>query len=132
MNAICVNPEDIASVWPKVSVLIRAAMMRGGLGSYSVVEKRVLAGDNLLWLAIDGDRLCGAAVTSLEQTEWNKSCVIVACGGYNVENWIGCIEPIEKFAKAEGCDRVLIYGREGWQRMLPTYRPKRIVLERAL
>jgi hypothetical protein len=132
VNAICIDPARVHEIWPKVSPLIFVAMKRGGLGSFKVVEKETLNGNYLLWLAMDGNKLFGAAITSLEKTEWNKSCVIVACGGQDVANWIGCIDKIQDYAKAEGCDRVLIYGRQGWEHMLPSYRPKRVVLERAL
>lgn len=132
MKAICINPAIIEKVWPRVSHLIRNAMKRGGLGSFIIVEAEVLSGRYFLWVAIDGDEILGAWVTCLESTEWDKACVIVACGGHKLEKWISCIETVEAYAKAEQCNYVRIYGRKGWLGMLPAYRSKRVVIERAL
>lgn len=132
MRAICVDPVHINEIWPKVSSLIYTAMQRGNLGSFAEVKKEVLAGRNLLWLAYDGTQIKGAVITALETTEWDKSCVIVACGGRDIQDWIGFLPVIEKFAKDEGCNRILIFGREGWLRLLPQFRALRVVLERKL
>ena len=109
----------------------------------------------------DGDaaRVQAAAVTELHRTEWRKVCVIVACGApsgrsrgsgrlrpssraaasraaasptVDMRRWIGLIEKIEEFARAEGCSATRIMGRKGWARVLTSYQTKRIVLEKDL
>ena len=102
----------------------------------------------------DGARVQAAAVTELHRTEWRKVCVIVACGApsgrlrasgfshpssraaasrtVDMRRWIGLIEKIEEFARAEGCSATRIIGRKGWARVLASYRTKRIVLEKDL
>jgi hypothetical protein len=96
----------------------------------------------------DGARVQAAAVTELHRTEWRKVCVIVACGApsrlrgsgslhpsspaADMRRWIGLIEKIEEFARAEGCSATRIMGRKGWARVLAFYRTKRIVLEKDL
>lgn len=107
----------------------------------------------------DGVRIDAAAVTELHRTEWRKVCVIVACGApsgclrgsrlshpsswaavsraadsraADMRRWIGLIEKIEEFARAEGCSATRIMGRKGWARVLASYRTKRIVLEKDL
>jgi hypothetical protein len=104
----------------------------------------------------DGDaaRVQAAAVTELHRTEWRKVCVIVACGApsgrspasgrlrpssraaasraLDMRRWIGLIEKIEEFARAEGCSATRIMGRKGWARVLTSYQTKRIVLEKDL
>jgi hypothetical protein len=154
---ICIPPDHVGRIWPSVSGLIRAAMQRGDLSSFAAVEARVLSGNALLWLAIThhtrvegrpssrpmdglerpgdkgtGPQVSAAAVTELHQTEWRKVCVIVACGGSNMSRWLDLIGPIEEFARAEKCSAMRIMGRKGWARVLPTYRPKRVVLEKKL
>jgi hypothetical protein len=103
-------------VWPRVSRLIYAAMKRGDISSYGSVEDAVLCGDALLWIVRDGLEIPAAAVTELQQTEWRKVCVIVACGGSDMDRWIGLIAKIEEFARAENCTATRIIGREGWLR----------------
>jgi hypothetical protein len=131
-EAVCVDPRRVRAVWPRVSGLIHAAMRRGDLSSYAALEASVLAGDALLWLVRDGLELPAAAVTELQQTEWRKVCVIVACGGADMSRWIDLIARIEAYARAERCAAVRIIGREGWGRLLTAYRPKRVVLEKEL
>ena len=50
----------------------------------------------------------------------------------DMRRWIGLIEKIEEFARAEGCSATRIMGRKGWARVLASYRTKRIVLEKDL
>jgi hypothetical protein len=154
MQLVCVPPDEAARAWPHVRALILAAMKRGGLSSYGPVEDAVLRGDALLWLAWEqksdvGDqrigfrsltsvirhptsRIAAAAVTELHQTEWRKVCVLVACGGARMGDWIGLLDGIEAYARAAGCEAMRLMGREGWQRLLPRYRRTGIVLERTL
>jgi hypothetical protein len=140
MQLVCVPPDEVARAWLHVRPLILAAMKRGGLSSFRPVEDAVLRGDALLWLAWDGDprsgsgagRIAAAAVTELQQTEWRKACVVVACGGAGMRRWIGLLGSIEAYARAAGCEAVRLMGREGWQRLLPSYRRTGIVLERTL
>jgi hypothetical protein len=50
----------------------------------------------------------------------------------DMRRWIGLLERIEEFARAEGCEATRIIGRKGWARVLTSYRTKRIVLEKDL
>jgi hypothetical protein len=136
---VCVDPAHVHLVWPLVSGLIEAAMRRGDFSSFAAVRDAVLGGDALLWLAWDGTEIAAAAVTELAATEWRKVCVVVACGGSTpasagagMRRWIGLLEKIEEFARAEGCAAVRIIGRAGWARVLRDYRTKRVVLEKHL
>lgn len=129
----CVPPDKVALIWPRVSGLIFIAMKRGDLAAFHPVEQNVLSGIAQLWLAVENrNDIIAAAVTELHATEWRKVCVIVACGGKDMDRWIELIEEIEKFAKAEGCSRTRIVGRKGWERVLPGYRTRRIVLDKDL
>jgi hypothetical protein len=107
-------------------------MRRGGLGAFEPVEASVLAGAALLWLAWDGERIQAAAVTELHETEWRKVCVIVACSGAAMRDWLPLLDGIEAYARAARCAGVRIMGRKGWARVLPSYNAKRIILEKDL
>ena len=154
MRLVCVDPARAGEVWPHVRDLIHAAMKRGDLGSFRPVEASVLAGDALLWLAIAreghqgvdarlrglcrerpdgyGEAIAAAAVTELHETEWRKVCVLVACGGSGVRDWLPLLDGIEAYARAARCAGVRIMGRKGWARVLPSYQAKRIILEKDL
>jgi hypothetical protein len=120
----------VAQVWPHVSHLIEAAIRRGGLSDFACVERAVLAGSQLLWLAVDARTIYAAAVTALDLVAGDKFCTIVACGGRDRARFLPLIAALEDFALAEGCRAVRILGRRGWARLLPDYRLTGIVLEK--
>jgi hypothetical protein len=133
---VVVPPLEAPKIWPRVAHLIEAAMRRGDFGAYGPVAAAVLTGRALLWIAWepgpDGAREWAAAVTEITQTEWRRVCTIVACGGADRARWINLIHPIEDYARAAECSAMRIIGRKGWQRVLPDYRPVKVVLERKL
>jgi hypothetical protein len=152
---VCIPPDCVHLVWPRVAGLIEAAMRRGDLSSFAAVAAAVSAGRAQLWVAWESEdaEIVAAAVTELHQTEWRKVCCIVACGAASHEEhqgvharlrglcrrrpgdmarWLDLLAPIEDWASAEGCDAMRIMGRKGWARVLPDYRVKRVVLEKEI
>jgi hypothetical protein len=131
-RAVCVDPAKVSLFWPHVENLIRTAMKKGGLGSFEVVKRETLAGRNLLWIAWDEKVIQSAVITAIDQTEWHKSLTIVACGGAEMDQWLPLMADIDAHARAEGCSRILIFGRRGWENVLTNFRPYRVVLERLI
>ncbi len=129
---ICVSPERIHEVWPHVAHLIHSAVKRTNLSHTLDIELEVLHGKGLLWLAWDGRTIKAAATTALIKTDAELVCVLTACGGEEMGLWIPLLPMIEKYAKAEGCACMRIYGRRGWARVLPDYTVEHVILERTL
>lgn len=131
---ICVPPKVVGQVWPRVRGLIHLAIKKGDFSSFAPVQDRVLQGQSLLWVAWDGESpdVEAAAVTEIQRTEWRKFCVIVACAGAHMDRWIHLLDTIEDYARGEECTAVRLLGRNGWEKMLPAYRRKRIVLEKII
>lgn len=127
VDLLCVNPADIQKTWPLARDLIRAAIERTGLSDFADIEKEVLAGDQLLWLAIS-DRVEAAATTHLSR----NVCTLTACSGHQRERWLPLFKKIEQYAAAEGCKTMRIFGRKGWERVLDGYRAEYVVLEKLL
>lgn len=119
-------------VWPLVADRIRSAVLRTDLSHSCDIERDLLEGDGLLWLACRGTEIDAAAATLLVRTDKHLVCLITACGGENMDRWFDLLEGIEEWAKAEGAALVRIYGRPGWARMLKSYRVSNVVLERIL
>lgn len=126
-DLLCVDPKDVAKTWPLASGLIRSAIERTDLSDFEDIERDVLTGDLLLWLAIS-DRIEAAAVTRKSR----NICTLVACAGHQRDRWLPLFAKIENYAKAEGCKCVRIYGRKGWERVLKNYRAEHVILERQL
>lgn len=126
---ICVPPDLVNQVWPLIEHHIRKALQRGGMGDYNTVAAGVLSGPDLLWLALEDDKIHAVAITSLSL---DGICTIVACGGAHFSQFGHLIAGLEQFAKNEGCKAVRICGRPGWLRLLSGYRTKRVIIEKAL
>jgi len=129
---ICVDPAQVHEFWPHVASLIRAAMEKGRLSSFTDVEHAVRNGNALLWLAWNGETVKAAAVTELTQANGETFCTIVACGGHDRAQWLPLLAELEAYGKAQGCAAMRIYGRRGWRKLLPEYRTTRVLLEREL
>ncbi|WP_423868086.1 hypothetical protein [Bradyrhizobium sp.] len=110
---------------------IRTAIERTDLCAFADIERDVLAGQQLLWLAWSGT-LEAAATTHLVKTAERPVLIVTACSGAQRERWLPLLAGIENYARAEGCSRARIYGRKGWERVLKNYRAEYIILERTL
>jgi hypothetical protein len=128
---VCVNPAHIDEMWPHVRDKIRAAVERTGLSSFADIESDVLTGMQLCWIAWNGREIMAAATTQLVKP-YDKVCVVTACSGYEREQWLPLFKQIEVYAKAEGCMKMRLFGRKGWERVLDGYRVEHVVLEKGL
>jgi hypothetical protein len=131
VEAICVDPKQVAEIWPAVSALIKPALT-DGLTDYDTVAHDVIAGRALLWLVWDGVDIHAAAVTALSVSNGRKFCTIVACGGRELPKWKFLIGRLEQFAKDEGCRSIVIMGRRGWAREFKAYQLVSVTLEKEL
>lgn len=129
VDLLCVNPANVQETWPLARDLIRAAIERTRLSEFADIEKAVLSGDQLLWLAIS-DHVEAAATTHLSA----GVCTLTACSGHQRERWLPLFAKIEKYAKDECCSTMRLYGRRGWERVLSNdgYRVEHVILEKAL
>jgi hypothetical protein len=133
---ICVDPELVHEIWPLAKPLLRRAIARTGLSAFCDLEREILCGNALLWLAVEGEgskiAILAAASTKLQLTETEKVCLITACSGQDMLRWLGLIGQIEEFARNEGCNCVRIYGRKGWLRALVGYEQTHVILDKEL
>jgi hypothetical protein len=128
---ICVDPAQVGHFWPHVEPLLRPAIESQRLGSFEDIEESILCGCGLVWIAWD-EKIKAAASTTLQRINGELICVLTACGGEDMKSWLPLIAKIEEYAKAEGCQSLRIYGREGWLRALDGYRKMAVVIEKEL
>lgn len=107
-------------------------MRKGGLTKFAQIEQDVLAGKALLWIGWDGWEIVAAVVTQLVETDADKVCTIVACGGFGMRDWLPLIDRLEQYARDEGCGVMRIFGRKGWARVLKDYQTNRIIMDKRL
>ena len=129
---ICIDPARVSEFWPHVAPLIRTAMERGAITDFRDVADAVFTGRALVWIAWDGMAIKAAAVTQLSTAGGARFCTIVACGGNGRNEWMPLLAGLERYAKTENCKAMRIFGRRGWERVLPDYKPARVLLEKEL
>jgi hypothetical protein len=127
VDLLCVDPKEVDQIWPYAGGMIRAAIERTNLSDFADIEKQVLAGEQLLWLAVS-DHIEAAATTHLSR----NVCTLTACSGHQRERWLPLFKKIEQYAVAEGCETMRIFGRKGWERILDGYRAEYVILEKQL
>jgi len=125
-EAICVDPARAKEIWPYVGPLIKLAIDRG-FSDFSAIEANVFDGLHLIWLAWDGKKIRGVALTGLV----GDACEIIAAAGER-KQFMHLISVLEDYARAENRKRMRIIGRKGWKRLLPEYKQTAVVLERTL
>jgi len=129
---VCVDPKRVENIWPHVASLLRRATARTGLSAFAEIERDILNGNALIWIAWNGRTIEAVASTSLQQTDGGKVCVIMACSGAKMANWLPLIRTIELYAKDEGCTCVRIFGRKGWARVLNGYKQTHAIIDKHL
>lgn len=129
---LCIDPEHVRSIWPLTAPLLRQATVETGLSAFATIERDILRGTSLLWVAWNGAMIEAAASTSLQQTDAGKICVITACAGTGMKRWLPLIRGIETYAQAEGCRCVRIFGRKGWARVLKGYEQTYAIVDKRL
>ena len=132
VDALCVDPAYAAQIWPSVRQMILTAMLRGGLSEFTDVERDILRGLSLLWIAWDGHDVIAAAVTRLDIVNGARIGTIVACGGSDLKRFGDLRMKLEQHFRDEGCMSARICGRKGWVRHYPDYKVKSIIMEKAL
>lgn len=116
---VAIEPNKIESIWPQVKDQIQSALnYTKGEISLNQVKEQLIKGNNLLLLVID-KKVIASVVCELVDTASLKVCHILACGGEQIDSWLADIlKTIKTIAKEQGCKRVSLTGRKGWERKL--------------
>lgn len=132
MKVIPVQTEDVSLVWHLAAPLIQKAIDKTS-DSFRVEDVRALieAQKAQLWLVAD-ETPKAAWVTTVESSPSSKWVRVMWAGGEDAEKWLPLFEGVEQWAKNIGASKVVIYGRKGWIKKLPTYRQAAVVLEKKL
>ena len=95
--------------WAKIKAYLEPAAKMGGV---PVLEKH-----EEVWTVTEGGELLAAATGRILPDD--KAGEIVLCGGRDVRRWVGQLQWLMcAWFRAEGMERVRIYGRKGWARFL--------------
>lgn len=133
IRLIAVDPKRAQEIWPAARPLIERAYKDGDQDVPPTILHDLTKGRRVLWLAVDGEEnIIAAMLTQLFQMNSGKMLKMQECGGERMHEWKHLRRRIEDYAKAEGCTRVLVEGRPGWERIMPDYERVAVVLEKRL
>lgn len=119
--------SEIGMVWKDCVPLLQPALGEGE--TMDQVLAALFSKKAQLWIGATEDEIQVACVTELTRRGGCLHCNIWLTGGRGVNNWMYFLETIEDWAKAQGCDAMLIAkARTGWKRLLPKYQTKTIEL----
>ena len=88
-----------------------------------------------LWVAMEGETLYGAAITYLRVYPRMKTVFIGWLGGAESDRWLDQFDAaIQRWGRENGCSRLELAGRKGWQRMALKYgaRFQSVVMEKEI
>lgn len=112
--------EYVEEVWVLAKPHLEKAIPYSGYTlDINCLKKDCLSGDLILWM----DQNCKAAlVLRVSDYHKGKQCDIVILGGSDMKDWLHELKDIEDWADRIGCDRVILTGRKGWQKVLTGYK----------
>lgn len=129
MKLIYVPVWDIEREWHDIAPLLAKALEKQTAMSLESVKADCLRGKFWLW-HVPG---LAAFVTELQQFPLERICMIVLCGGDDMENWLwDSDETLTRHARHFACSSLVIVGRRGWSRVCPAYQVQDFVLRKAL
>jgi hypothetical protein len=121
MNLKRMSGDTLARRWSEIVPQVEEALLHGSgtVTSYGLFIQ-CLGGAAQCWLdESDSGDILGVAITRFEQSEATKIFAIVTT---THPDWFSegpdVLGFFERFAESEGCEKVNIYGRRGWQRVL--------------
>jgi hypothetical protein len=126
-----VPASAVSLLWPCARRFVERALDESGghLGAEDVLAA-LRRREMQLWVLRRGAPIVGALVTEIVRWPRRSVCRLVLAGAEDGlrEEWLSWRGLIERWARAEGCASIEIYGRPGWARLVPGAR-KRVVLE---
>ncbi len=108
--------------WRRAWPLLAPAAALAGTHDAADVKAACMAGRAQLWPAADA-----AGVTELAAYPRLRALRLWLAGGRR-ETLAGMLPAVEAFAARRGCTRIEILGRGGWERALPGFRRRAVLL----
>ena len=129
--------EAIMDRWEQVSPLLdKACSYSGGRFTPETVLQGLMSGGGQLQLFVafeDDATVKAAAVTCLTVFGTGlKVCEILLLGGHERKSWLHFQKTIRRWAKTQGCERMLVHGRKGWVKDLSDWKVSGMIFERPI
>lgn len=127
-----IQKDELEIFWYDALELLRPALAMNGDFTATSIKRALDKGDLQLWVHFSGESMNMAVVTELADFALRRVCIIWLIGGEDRNEWLNHRETIHAWAKDKGAQVTRLYGREGWQKVLPDYHLRGVILEKEL
>lgn len=129
---VYVKPNQIDSAVSLSLPLINQSLSSDSAYSIKDVLIELRQARAQLWHVMRGQNIQAIVVTVINIHPCAKDCMIWLCAGKDRKNWIHLLSQIEDWAKAHGCDAMVVRGRSGWEKVMKDYKKTHVILEKKL
>ena len=109
----CYSKDQIPQIWDKASPWVEKALDRGSIYTIEGIYEGLCKGEMQLWMW----GFEGALVTSIQVKAGKKFCLLLCLAGERMSDWFQYFPIVENWAKDEGAEEMVAYGRLGWAKM---------------
>lgn len=116
MNIVCIPTGEVRSVWSIVKSLLKPAIdLSNGRWTTEYVLASLALGEQTLWVAIEANKIIGAATIQIVHYPERKMLGIHFLGGDDFDVWYSTmLEALEQYGKANGCAAIECNARHGF------------------
>jgi len=121
LDLVVFKPSEVAGVWILVEDLIQKACDRsGGFADAEDFKGWLEKGIMQLWVAFDNKekKIKCVTVTEVKQYPKYKVCDCRITTGTDYKSWVDFMDNVVNWARANGCKKMEIFTRPGWERIL--------------
>ncbi len=114
-----VPTEYIDTCWSQVEGFLEgAAEYTHGRYRVDNIYDRIVEDGYQLWVAIEGETIIGAVVTSVTNYPQKKVLSMPYCGGVDLHKWKDpMLAILRRFAAQVGCEAIEATARKGWAKI---------------
>jgi hypothetical protein len=134
MELKMIPAHEVASIWPKAEMFLVPAMGATSPSGYSArdIFDMLECDELILAVAMEGGEVYGAACLQLIDYPRLKRCRVRLIGGREMHRWLHLIPQVESWATKQGCSEIIIEGRNGWERRLPSWEKRAVIMGKRL
>lgn len=126
-----VSPGHMDVFWPLVKPYFEQALDEDPYLNEDIMFADLMEDLSLLFVAsVDKDgkqEVIGGVVTNIVTGKFGI-VNIICLGGVHVNEWKDAmVETLEKYARSMDCRMILSAGSKGWEKILPTFTPGKII-----
>tara|TARA_R110000764_G_scaffold65594_3_gene137262 strand:- start:219 stop:632 length:414 start_codon:yes stop_codon:yes gene_type:complete len=126
---------EVDKIWPLARDLIQKACDTNGAFNAEDIKEKCKQGSMQLWLVVDEtDKVLATVVTEIRTYPNYKVCDARIVTGIQMSRWHHHVEDLEAWAKEEGCKKMELFARPGWEKVMKPkgYLKTHVQIEKAL